>query len=34
MRWCKEGSDAVRHLRALYLSEPACWDSFWNLPPN
>ena len=26
--------DAVCHLRALYLSEPGCWDSFWNPPPN
>jgi len=34
MRWGKEGSDAVCHLRALYLSEPACWESFWNPPPN
>lgn len=34
MRWGKAGADAVCHLRALYLSEPACWDSFWNPPPN
>ena len=34
MRWGEGGSDAVCHLRALYLSEPACWDSFWNPPPN
>jgi hypothetical protein len=34
MRWGKQGADAVCHLRALYLSEPACWDSFWNPPPN
>ncbi len=34
MRWGKPGADAVCHLRALYLSEPACWDSFWNPPPN
>ena len=33
MRWGEAGSDAVCHLRGLYLSEPACWDSFWN-PPN
>jgi hypothetical protein len=30
MRWSKAGSDAVCHLRALYLSQPACWDTFWN----
>jgi hypothetical protein len=34
MRWGEGGSDAVCHLRGLYLSEPACWDSFWNPPPN
>lgn len=34
MRWGEDGSDAVCHLRALYLSEPACWDSFWTPPPN
>jgi hypothetical protein len=34
MRWGQAGADAVCHLRALYLSEPACWDSFWNPPPN
>jgi len=34
MRWGEEGADAVCHLRALYLSEPVCWDSFWNPPPN
>ena len=34
MRWGEDGSDAVCHLRALYLSEPICWDSFWNPPPN
>jgi hypothetical protein len=33
MRWGKEGADAVCHLRGLYLSEPACWESFWNPPP-
>jgi hypothetical protein len=30
MRWGEGGSDAVCHLRGLYLSEPACWESFWN----
>jgi hypothetical protein len=34
MRWGEEGSNAVCHLRGLYLSEPACWESFWNPPPN
>jgi hypothetical protein len=34
MRWGEPGADAVCHLRALYLSEPACWESFWNPPPN
>lgn len=31
MRWGEDGADAVCHLRALYLSEPCCWDAFWNL---
>jgi hypothetical protein len=30
MRWGKNGADTVCHLRGLYLSEPACWESFWN----
>jgi hypothetical protein len=30
MRWGKAGADAVCHLRGLYLSESACWESFWN----
>ena len=34
MRWGEAGADAVCHLRALYLSEPVCWESFWNPPPN
>lgn len=34
MRWGEDGADAVCHLRALYLSEPCCWDSFWSPPPN
>lgn len=34
MRWGEDGANAVCHLRALYLSEPVCWDSFWNPPPN
>jgi hypothetical protein len=32
MRWGEDGANAVCHLRALYLSEPSCWDAFWN--PN
>ncbi len=34
MRWSEDGADAVCHLRALYLSESVCWESFWNPPPN
>lgn len=34
MRWGEGGANAVCHLRGLYLSEPACWESFWNPPPN
>lgn len=34
MRWGKAGADAVCHLRGLYLSEPDCWESFWNPQPN
>lgn len=30
MRWGRAGTDAVCRLRALYLSEPVCWESFWN----
>lgn len=30
MRWGSPGSDAVCHLRALYLSEPNQWESFWR----
>lgn len=32
MRWGEMGSDAVAHLRALYRSEPAQWDAFWQQP--
>jgi len=32
MRWGEHGANTVCHLRALYLSEPSCWDSFWNSP--
>jgi hypothetical protein len=34
MRWGAAGSDAVCHLRGLYLSEPTCWETFWNPNPN
>jgi hypothetical protein len=34
MRWGEAGADAVCHLRALYLSQSTCWESFWNPPPN
>lgn len=34
MRWGHDGADAVCHLRALWLSEPAQWDAFWRDHPN
>jgi len=34
MRWGEDGADAVSHLRALYLSEPSQWETFWEDPPN
>jgi hypothetical protein len=34
MRWGPPGSDAVCHLRALYLSESGQWNAFWNTYPN
>ncbi len=34
MRWGEDGSDAVCHLRALYLSEPGQWEAFWRGHPN
>lgn len=30
MRWCESGSDAVCHLRALFLSEKGQWDASWD----
>jgi len=30
MRWGQAGSDGVAHLRAVYLSEPACWNALWK----
>jgi hypothetical protein len=32
MRWGSPGADAVCHLRAVYLSQPACWDALWRSP--
>lgn len=29
MRWSRQGADAIGHLRALLLSEPSLWKSFW-----
>ena len=34
MRWGSDGSDAVCHLRALYLSQPGQWEAFWKTYPN
>jgi hypothetical protein len=34
MRWGSPGSNAVCHLRALFLSERCQWDSFWRDHPN
>jgi hypothetical protein len=34
MRWGEDGSDGVCHLRALYLSQPGQWESFWKSYPN
>jgi hypothetical protein len=34
MRWGEDGSDAVCHLRALYLSQPGQWENFWKNYPN
>lgn len=34
MRWGENGSDAVCHLRALYLSQPGQWEHFWKDYPN
>jgi hypothetical protein len=29
MRWRNTGSDSLCHLRALFLSQPGQWESFW-----
>ena len=34
MRWGTPGSDAVCHLRALFLSERCQWEDFWHDHPN
>jgi len=34
MRWGEDGSDAVCHLRALYLSQPGQWEAFRKTYPN
>lgn len=34
MRWSEPGSNAVCHLRALFLSQPGQWESFWKAYPN
>lgn len=30
MRWRETGTTALCQLRALYKSEPACWQHYWN----
>jgi len=30
MRWGQPGSDTVALLRAVYLSEPTCWNTLWH----
>jgi hypothetical protein len=32
MRWGSNGANAICHLRAVYLSEPACWRTLWARP--
>lgn len=34
MRWGSDGADALCRLRALYLSQPGQWESFWKNYPN
>jgi hypothetical protein len=34
MRWGDDGADSLSHLRALYLSEPDQWETFWLAHPN
>ena len=30
MRWGSNGSDTVAQLRAMYLSDPSCWQALWQ----
>lgn len=30
LRMGAQALDAICYLRALHLSEPACWESFWD----
>lgn len=32
MRWHEPGTTALCQLRALYKSQPACWQHYWNQP--
>jgi hypothetical protein len=34
MRWGSDGSDALCHLRALFLSQRSQWERFWHDHPN
>lgn len=34
MRWGWDGADAICHLRALYLSQPTQWETFWRDHPD
>jgi hypothetical protein len=34
MRWGKDGTDAVSHLRALFKSGDRQWDAYWRPTPN
>lgn len=30
MRWGEAGANALCHLRAVYLGDPACWNALWS----
>jgi hypothetical protein len=34
MRWGSDGSNALCHLRALFLSQRTQWERFWQDYPN
>lgn len=34
MRWAPFGTNAISHLRALYLSQRNQWETFWKTYPN